>query len=307
MKFAYVSVVIPTPTVPMLHDLRAIDVALRSVARAHELIVVTPFNQTATWSTAPDLTCPITVVTVGAMSSPDSATIAGLARAAGDFVIEWRGRQEDFTEIMLNQLLEPTNLGYEIVEATPPPVNFDYAARFYRLANVFRPRNQQVRRSTARVYSRNALSTLLDSATAEPILAILVAELPVKRKTFASGCRVAASVIPRRRLSEGLSLLSKGTKLGLVVPLSLAALFGVFGITVALYAILIYITQSRPPEGWTTLMVVAGLGQASILLMVSLIWSRIDAIVRGLMRKHDVTATVETFGIGDSQRQSGHL
>jgi hypothetical protein len=305
MKFAYVSVVIPTPTVPMLHDLRAIDDALRSVARAHELIVVTPFNRTATWGTVPDLTCPMIVVTVGPISSPDSATVAGLARAAGDFVIEWRGRLEDFTEIVINQLLEPTNLGYEIVEATPP-ANFDYAARFYRLANVFRPRNQQVRRSTARVYSRNALSSLLDSAPAEPILAILVAELPVKRETFAISCQVAASVIPRRRLSEGLSLLLKGTKLGLVVPLSLAALFGVFGITVALYAVLIYVTQSRPPEGWTTLMVVAGLGQASILLMVSLIWARIDAIVRGLTRKHDATASVETFGIGDSQRQSGH-
>jgi len=299
MKLAYISVVIPTPTVPTLHDLRAVDDALRSVARAHELIVVTPFNQTTTWGTAPDLTCPLTVVTVGTTMSPDSATIAGLARAVGDFVIEWRGRQEDFTEILISQLLEPTNLGYEIVEAAPP-VNFDYATRFYSLVNIFRPRNQQVSRSTARVYSRNALSALLESATTESILAILVAELPFKREAFASDCRVAASVIPRRRLSEGLSLLSKGTKLGSVVPLCLAALFGVFGITVALYALLIYLTQSRPPEGWTTLMVVAGLGQASILFMASLIWARIDAIVRGLTGKHDVTTSVETFGIGDS-------
>jgi len=305
MKFAYVSVVIPSPTVPTLHDLRAIDDALKSVARAHELIVVTPFNQTATWDIAPDLKCPLTVVKVEPMSSPDRATIAGLARAAGDFVIEWRGRPEDFKEIVINQLLEPTNRGCEVVEAISP-VESDHVARFYGLANAFRPRNQPVRRSTARLYSRNALSALLNSAPVEPILAILVAELPVKRETFPIGCGVAASTTPRRRLWEGLSLLSKGTKLGLVVPLTLAVLFAVFGMAVALYAVLIITIRGRAPEGWTTLMVVTGLGQASILLMIGLTWSRIDALARGLTRIPDVTASVETFGIDDSQGQSGH-
>jgi hypothetical protein len=295
MKFAYLSVLIFSRNTPPAEDLRLIDFTLQSVAYAHELILVIPFKSDLTWNAELDLDSPLTVVRVDPSASPDSATIAGLARAAGDFIIEWQGTLSDLTVEIVKLLMEPSNFGYELVEATtrhqPRSIPLEYA-----LANIFRPWNQPVRKTVARVYSRHAIGILLPSASAESLMAVLVAELSVKRRTIDIPANAGESATPRRRLWEALSLLSKGTKIGALMPLALASIFGVFGATSAIYALLILAIRGRAPEGWATLMVLIGLGQASILLMIGLIWSRIDALTRGLGKRHDVTAAVDTFG-----------
>jgi hypothetical protein len=57
----------------------------------------------------------------------------------------------------------------------------------------------------------------------------------------------------------------------------------------------IYLLNGTSPEGWTTLMVVTGLGQASILALIGMTWSRIDSLSKGLTRSHDATAEVVVF------------
>ena len=42
-------------------------------------------------------------------------------------------------------------------------------------------------------------------------------------------------------------------------------------------------------------MIVTGLGQASILALIGLTWSRIDSLLKGLSRPRDATAEVVVF------------
>ena len=99
----------------------------------------------------------------------------------------------------------------------------------------------------------------------------------------------------RERISEGMILLMKGSRFGTVVPLALATISAVFGIFVAFYALTLYLVNDKNPEGWTTLMIVAGLGQASILALIGMTWSRIDSLSKGLTRPRDATAEVVVF------------
>jgi hypothetical protein len=296
MKFAYISVVISSPKLPTPHDLLSIDASLKSLSRAHEIIVVTTFSQTQGWRGISDLHCPLSVVRVEPSASPDRATTAGLARAAGDFILEWRGSPTELTRAVISQLIEPTNHGCELVEAIVSRDGNSFIDMIYALANAFRPWSQPVKRTVARLYSRNAIGSLLTAASVEPILAVLASELSVKRETVGIKSEDRPSSVRRRQFWEALSLLSKGTKLGSVLPLVLALLFGAFGAIAAIYAVLIITIRGRAPEGWTTLMVLTGLGQASLLFMVGLTWSRIDALTRGLAQKPDVTTSVEIYG-----------
>jgi hypothetical protein len=99
----------------------------------------------------------------------------------------------------------------------------------------------------------------------------------------------------RKRLAEGMSLLAKGSRFGTVIPLALATISALFGIFVTLYALILYLVDGKSPEGWTTLMIVTGLGQASVLALIGMTWSRIDSLSRGLTRSRDATAEVVVF------------
>ena len=94
------------------------------------------------------------------------------------------------------------------------------------------------------------------------------------------------------RVGEGANLLSKGTRFGSTVPLGLAIISALFGIGAALYALAFFLLRGQTPEGWTTLMIVMGLGQAAVLVMLGLVWSRMNAMARGLSQRRDATAAV---------------
>jgi hypothetical protein len=95
-----------------------------------------------------------------------------------------------------------------------------------------------------------------------------------------------------------LEVVSRATKIGETLPVILAFMSGFLALSVAVYAILIYLLVGRAPEGWTTLMVAIGLGQTSVLAVLALVWTKINKIELGLKRSADVTSNVEVWGSG---------
>ena len=289
MKHAYVSMVLPVPVVPDVAVIERIDAALAEQTRAHEIVIVTPFGQSDMLKEAPIVRGPVSIVTTHIRGTPDGAIVAGLARTVGDFVIEWRGPLDTIDGLLINDLLAPSDLGAELVETIG--VERSQASRlFNRAVNGLRPRQAPLRQTIGRTYSRHAVQAILGAIAFEPQLDVLVAELPVPRTShsvpYSSPHRPSLS----QRLSAGFVLLSKGTRFGSTVPLTLAAISAAFGLAAAVYAIGFLLLRGQTPEGWTTLMVVIGLGQAAILTMLGLTWTRLDALSRGLSRPMDVTA-----------------
>lgn len=292
MKHAYVSMVLPVSVVPPVSIIKKIDAILAEQTRAHEIVIVTQYDQSAQLQGGFALLGPVSIVTTHIRSTPDGAIIAGLARTVGDFVIEWRGPLDGIDGALINNLLAPSDAGVELVEAIG--VERSQASRlFNRAVNSLRPRQAPLRKAIGRTYARHAVQAILGASAFEPQLDVLVAELPVRRALLAVPYSNQHHASLARRLKDGLALLSKGTRFGSAIPLTLAAISAVFGLASAFYALGFLLLRGQTPEGWTTLMVVIGLGQAAILTMLGLIWTRMDALTRGLSRPMDVTA--ETF------------
>lgn len=295
MKHAYVSLVLPVETIPDVRTIEALDAALASRSRAHETVIVAPYGQHgSTIMLRGDIAVagPVSVVTTHLRSTPDGAIVAGLARSVGDFVIEWRGPLQAVDEALIGELLAPSDAGTELVELVG--IEGSRSSRIFNLAiNALRPRNAPLRRTIARVYSRQAVQAVLGAAAFEPQVDVLVAELPVQRTvrpvSFANPQHATIS----QRLTNGFSLLSKGTRFGSTVPLILAAVSAATGVGTAIYALGFFLIRGQAPDGWTTLMVVIGLGQAAVLTMLGLTWTRIDSLTKGLARNPDMTATVQ--------------
>jgi hypothetical protein len=294
MKNAYVSIVLPVPVVPAPRVIEAIDAALDEQTRAHEIVIVTPYGQSALLQDAIAVRGPVSILATHMRSTPDGAIIAGLARTVGDFVIEWRGPLDEIDGQLINDLLVPSDGGVELVEAIG--VETSQASRLFNSAvNSLRPRQAPLRKTIGRVYSRHAVQAILGATAFEPQLDVLVAELPVHRASHSVPHPNPHRTSLTQRLNDGFALLSKGTRFGSAIPLTLAAISALFGIAAAIYALGFLLLRGQTPEGWTTLMVVTGLGQAAILTMLGLTWTRIDALTRGLSRSQDPTATVEVI------------
>jgi len=298
MKYAYVSIVIPVRVMPSLQTIERIDQALSEVTRAHEIVFVTPYGESVGSSGGIELRGPLTIVTTHVRSSSDDAVIAGLARTVGDFVIEWRGPVNSITASLLMDLLGPSDSGVELVEATGRETSA-LSRLFNWVLNRLRPRHAPLKRSIGRTYSRHALQAVLGAAAFEPQLDVLIAELPVRRTQHQLSFPNEHHPSLNQRISNGFALLSRGTRFGTAIPLTLAAASALFGIAAALWALGFLFIRGDTPEGWTTLLVVIGLGQAVILTMLGLTWARIDSLARGLATNPDVTAQVEVIAPND--------
>jgi hypothetical protein len=295
LKQAYVTLVLPfSGTGPSAHEIREIDTALKHTTREHEIILITLFDSGFENFEISDLSGPLSVVYTNSISTQNSSRIAALGRAAGDFIIEWQGELQSLTTDVILGLLEPTNSGIELVEfeSTFQPKS---SRTFYKFANSLRSSNIPVRKTVGRAFSRRALGQLLLGANFEPQINVLFAELPIQRLSQAIEVNFATSQNFKARITEGVTLLAKGSRFGTVVPLAIATVSALFGIFVSFYALTIYILNGKSPEGWTTLMIVTGLGQASILALIGMTWSRIDSLLKGLSRPRDATAEVVVF------------
>lgn len=294
MKQAYLSVVLPilsSAEIPDTSRLRQLDLNLTKLARSHEIVICVPFNLKTASQEVDSINGPITFLYTNPLVKKDELIVCGLGRAVGDLVIEWHESIELLTEEILTKFIDPTDFGFELVEAVPIQTS-RLSSYFYRFANVLRPSYSPIRKIVGRSYSRKVLSQLLARITFEPQLNVLFAEIPISRDKFLLRLKPTNYLSILERIREGISLLVKGTKFGSVIPLVMAGISASFAVSAGVYALVVYLVRGKTPAGWTTLMIVTGFGQAAILALLGLVWSRIDYLTRGLSRKTDNTAEV---------------
>jgi hypothetical protein len=195
---------------------------------------------------------------------------------------------------MIIDLLDPTGHGVELIEYEST-FQSSLSRLFYRFVNSLRSSRIPIRKTVARAFSRRALGQILSASGFEPQIDVLFAELPAQRTTRVVNVNFATKENMKERISEGVALIVKGSRFGTVVPLVFATLSALFGVFVVVYALGLYLIQGESPAGWTSLMIVTGFGQASILALIGMTWTRIDALIKGLSRPSDATVNVLVF------------
>lgn len=296
MKAAYVSVVFHWWEGCRAHDIRQLDSVLRETTEAHEiLIVLAPDNlvhyRSSDCNDMDRLSGPISVVVTRAGTSHDTAMLVGIGRSVGDFVLEWDANIADITSALLSDMLRETDLGSEVVELVPLHKHTKTKA-FYRLANAMRPKSLPLYASVARLLSRRAVDMVLNSSPAESQRLLLVADTALPRTFIERPMKRAIQRTSWAKSTEALSVLVRGTNIGTVAPLVISGLSVLASILVAVYALYWYIRAGSTPQGWTTLMVLGGLGFGIVMAFLGLIWIRMNQLYQAINRPPDETSQV---------------
>jgi len=240
------------------------------------------------------LTGPLSLISVQDSATNNDLVIAGLGRSVGDFVLEWTLDLNHLNQEVISSLLDPSDSGVELIEGTAID-NSISSFIFYKIVNSLRPASKPVKKSLARVYSRRAVNWILEANRHESQMIVLAAELPYSKRSLALKIDTSQKGKLLERTQEGLTLVSKGSRFGTVVPLLLSGISSLFAVGVAIYALTIYLLFGNAAEGWTSIAVITGFGQGAILALIGLVWSRLDSLAKGLSKRNDLTLNVEVF------------
>jgi hypothetical protein len=291
MKFAYLSFVSLWSEVENEGDINKVDEMLKSLSAEHELLFIRKQSERMIDESTFNLHGPITIIEVSDIATRDEMTLCGFGRAVGDFVIEWQAPLNKVSLENVQLLLDGTNRGYEIVELAAVDQSKS-SKMFYRFVNLFRPANKKVAQTIGLIFSRFALSKLIAHADFDVQLKNVVADLPVSRKVVKSLDRFELDRAFSTRIRSGFILLSKGGKFGSTIPLAFACFSALIGLFTVVYSLVVYFAKNKSPEGWTTLMIIFGLNFSVIMLVLSLLWSRLEAIARSLSKDLDITSSI---------------
>jgi hypothetical protein len=295
LKHAYVSLVLLDRANKLSElEVSRLDLLFSHEARNHEIIVVrnSRFNEGEYRSVI--LKGPLTFIFTKSSATRSDSIIAGLGRSVGDFILEWNVDSKNLNSEVISKLFALTNVGNELIEALPRKLSLT-TRTFLRLTNMLRPNDQPLRKTLAHLYSRRSLNWVLEANRYESHIAVLVAETPFQKTThvlpFISDEKRSLAV----RLHEGLILLTKGSRLGTVLPLFLAGVSSITAVVIAIYAIFVYLMEKTILEGWASLAITIGFGQGAILALIGMVWNRLDQLAKGLSSRNDVTADVEVI------------
>ena len=295
MKQAYVSLVLLNqPRTIDWSQIELIDDFLSKETRNHEIVLVTKKSIFDALVEPLKLKGPLTVLTVQSTASTNDLMIAGLGRSVGDFVVEWNLNASQIESGTIASMLIPSNDGNELIDCVP--MTFSWSTRcFYKLVNQLRSFDKSVRPSVARVYSRRALNWLLEANRHESHIMVLAAEIPFQKAVYRLPLERAEGKSLSERTVEGFTLLVKGSRFGTVIPLLLAGISSLFAISVAVYAVAVFLISGDAVEGWSSIAVVVGFGQGAILALIGLVWSRLDSLAKGLSKRNDATIATEVY------------
>ncbi len=283
MKETYLSVVLTRPDVTV-ENVRYLDETFSKIVRLHEIILV----QTGSFSldlSQEEFHGAVTILRLNGLPSESRMRRSGLGRAAGDFIFEWRGNAEVFSADIATDYFGEIADQIELYEIQGKVSNLE---KFnLNILNLLRDPLLPIRKSIGTFYSRNMLNQIMTKSASESEIDLIIADVPVWQRGHRT---INADYSNFRNRSHFLELLIRGTTFGAAIPFSLAGGSAAIAVGAIFYALITFLIFGKTPQGWTTLMIVIGLGQSSILILLGFIWSKLNSIHNSLSGSGDSTS-----------------
>ena len=277
MKYAYVSAVLHSSDDTDIKSIIKLDENLSATCQLHEIIIITKSDSFSRELQLLSFDGPVTILTNTEVRESDALKIEALTRSVGDFIIEWNGNIEDISLQLIEDILNNTDQGIELTEIEGK-VRFTERL-FLKLLNKLRKPQMPILSNVGIAFSRYALNQLISKSHYESKFQILVANLTLTRRTHMNH---NSRTIFHYPVGHKVDLLTRGTSIGSTIPFILATISALIGAGSAIYATSLYVFIGTLPQGWTTLMIAIGLGNASILTLLGFIWSKLSVIQFGI-------------------------
>jgi hypothetical protein len=241
-----------------------------------------------------NVTFPVSQVTTYSNSGTEVSLVSALGRAVGDYVFYWDFRIPVIPRELLDTFILQSDRGAEYVAVSFRQSRSSRVA--YKFLNALGASTHPFSRFYSGFLSRRLLGQILTFAETGFDVELILSKTHLSRHLIDYPLLSVPKEPLIERVNRARFFLTKGSKLGSLLPSLLATLSSFFALVAAVYSLIIYVFEGKTPEGWTTLMVLVGFGQAAILLMLALTWSQITEL-QNFRKGIDISDEVKVFGI----------
>jgi hypothetical protein len=271
--------------------IRALDEYLSEHFEMAEIVIVDDASAdgagAAIAEMADSIRHPLVLIELARHCGPDTAMLAGLQQAMGDFVFELETCQPDFELDVLARLYETAAEGTDIVGASGESARLR-SRLFYALINRYGNLGVPMSSERVRVVSRRALNAMLAlqervhyrkvlyAITGYPYGKLSYPPLPGRQAPSPSG---------ERSVADAMNILISYSNFGPRAGLSLALLFGVFSLAAAIYTVGVFLFYRNVVSGWTTLMMLGSMGFCGVFLVLGLMGTYVSNVLAEVRRR----------------------
>ena len=223
----------------------------------------------------------LTVVNTSFAQGLESAMIAGLDIAIGDFVFEFDSTVMDFDPQLIMQVYRTSQKGNDIVFACPTSGQRMTSKVFYNLFNRFSDSEHKIKTQRFSVISRRGINRVKSMGAKTVYRKAVYAScgLPVQHIDYSpmqnAGVVASGSKIKRELALNSLILF---TDIGYKISLFLTVVMAFVLATAGVYTIAVFLS-ANPVAGWTTTMLVMSFGFFGLFIILAFVLKYLSVIL----------------------------
>jgi polyisoprenyl-phosphate glycosyltransferase len=231
----------------------------------------------------------VTVIELPYKHGIETAMLAGVEFAIGDFVYEFDSSVIDFNEELLIELYKKSLEGYDIVAASPSNTIKYSSKLFYKYLNNISRLNMSLTTESFRIVSRRALNRVLRSKEKLRYRKALYHYSGFNTKTIVY--EAVNSGHQRSNLSFGekvnlaTDVLIGFSDIGTKLPLRISMFFAAISLATILYTVYSYFTVDNIQAGWTTTMMFISVSFTGLFFVLAIISKYINVLLYELQDK----------------------
>ena len=223
----------------------------------------------------------LTVVNTSFAQGRESAMIAGLDMAIGDFVFEFDSDVMDFEPELIMQAYRNSQKGNDIVFACPTTGQRWTSKLFYSLFNRFSSSQNKIRTQRFSVISRRGINRVKSMGAKTVYRKAVYAScgLPVMHMDYTPA---ENAIVPdsthRVKRELALNSLILFTDIGYKISLFLTVMMSLVLMAAGIYTVLVFLS-ANPVAGWTTTMLVMSFGFFGLFVILAFVLKYLSVIL----------------------------
>lgn len=239
----------------------------------------------------------ISIVQMSFHQGIEVSMTAGVDLSLGDFIYEFDDLLIDYDITLIEEAYRNLISGNDIVTVTPLKSNSLMSAIFYKVYNYFSLSRYKIQSDRFRILSRRSINRAYSISKSIPYRKALYANSGLKINSIEyNPNQIREKSTNHFRNKMAINTLIIYTNLAFRISILITAALFLFTLGTVFYTLIVYFSDKKPIEGWTTLMILISGSFSGLFFLLAIVIKYLSLLVELVYsKKVYLYESIETF------------
>ena len=211
---------------------------------------------------------------------------AGVDLAIGDFVYEFDDLYLDYDLNLIFESYKKLISGFDIVTVSPTKSNSLVSNLFYKIYNYFSSNGYEIGSDRFRILSRRSINRAYSISKTIPYRKALYANSGLKIDVIKyEPKKYETKTVNLFKNKMAINALIIYTNLAFKISIGITLMLFLFTLGTVFYTVIVFFSDQKPIEGWTTLMIVLSASFSGLFFLIAIVIKYLSLIVELIYTK----------------------